>query len=613
MNFDSDARHATRTAQPYRHAQAIRATPGRASAPREEYTLNDVWIGVVLDALAEAGVRRVVLCPGGRSALMVLAVHEDARFTAPLVANDERSAAFAVLGMIRAGGEPAAIVTTSGSAVANVVPALTEAHECALPLVLVSCDRPRSLRNTGFGQMIDHIGACRSFTRASVDLPDPAADPASLIALKDTLTDALAASGGRFPGPVHINVPLDGYFDSSESAPVEPELARKARSLPASAGARAAPSRRNVDVQALCARLGIHSAMRALVIAGPDCGVPPDTLRAFVAEAGLPVFADTSSGLRGSGLATVLNGHDALTSPEAASLPPPELVIRFGLAPVMPAVQRYLLAHPCATLKVSRVPCSADYLHPHFEALVAPTRAVLLETANEFSGGNPHWLAAWQAAASAAARQRNAIVDRLGWGELPALRTALAHDGFAFMHLANSTPIRHADLLYATRAKPQAVYSNRGVWGIDGTLGTFVGEAHARGDAGLLLVGDLAFLHDLPALALAQRLATSACLCVINNGGGAIFDFLPLSRRPHYDVAVRNPHAFDAEHIAAGFGLPYALADNIESLRAALDAACAHPGASVVEVRVPPGSALAGMRAVGAARPTAHTISLPGR
>ena len=606
--------------------------------------VNDVWIAIVLDALAAAGARRAALCPGGRSATMVLALRDDARFVAPLVCNDERSGAYAALGMIRASGEPAVLVTTSGSAVANAVPALTEAHECNLPLLIVSCDRPRTLRNSGFGQMIDQVGACRPFVRASVDLPDPDADPSALAALADTLARALAACDGPHPGPVHINLPLTGYFDPSEALPLPPVPAAAPRREPGpharhhvddaernASGARPGAGhatheasgaehdtgdaqheasgaeldaghagRGADDPDAVRARLGVRPGMRALVVAGPNVDVPHDVVSAFVAAARVPVLADTASELRGSGLATVLNGYDALTL-DVGERPPPELVIRFGLAPVMPAVQQYLLAHPCPTLKIARVRHARDYLHPRFESLVAPSRATLLALARALDGGDPAWRATWQQAAQRAARRRTDVLDRLDWGELPALRELFAQDGFAFVHLGNSMPVRHADMFYDTRANRQSVYANRGVSGIDGTLGTFVGEAHARGDAGLLVLGDLSFLHDLPALALAQRLTTSACICVINNGGGAIFDFLPLARRGRHDAILRNAHAFDATRIAAGFGLAGFVTDSIASLRAALAAARAHPGASVVEVRVPPGSALAGMHAIASA------------
>ncbi|HEY4352204.1 MAG TPA: 2-succinyl-5-enolpyruvyl-6-hydroxy-3-cyclohexene-1-carboxylic-acid synthase, partial [Paraburkholderia sp.] len=518
-----------------------------AAGPPAVRNLNELWIRCILDVLAGMGVRRAVLCPGGRSSAMVMAVHGDQRFADTLIFADERSAAYAAVGMMKATGEPVLMVTTSGSAVANVVPALTEADECGLPLLLLTCDRPRALRNSGFGQMIDHLGACHAFVRANIDLPDPAAASTALAALRYDVAAVLAEASGTRPGPVHVNIPLAGRYDATEPQPVPADVlheAGRAQAPPATM-----PRAAN-DVGALAARIGLRPGMRALVVAGPDCDVPLASLTEFVREAGLPVLADTGSGLRGSGFEHVLNGHDALALRRAVTAERPELLIRFGLAPVMPVVQDYLEAYPCPTIKVSASRRERDYLHPDFEPLVAPSRDELRELAAALAGGDERWRRAWQAAASEAAAPRREAVDGLDWGELPAMRELYAHNGFAFLHLGNSMSIRHADLLYDTRANHQAVYANRGVWGIDGTLSTFLGEARARGDAGMLVLGDQAFLHDLPALATAQRITTPACVCVIDNGGGAIFDFLPLSRLRGYETAIRNPYAFDASHMA---------------------------------------------------------------
>jgi 2-succinyl-5-enolpyruvyl-6-hydroxy-3-cyclohexene-1-carboxylate synthase len=586
--------------------------PKRFSAgPSEVRNLNELWIRCILDVLAGTGVRRAVLCPGGRSSAMVMAVHGDSRFADTLVFADERSAAYAAVGMMKATGEPVLMVTTSGSAVANAVAALTEADECGLPLLLLTCDRPRTLRNSGFGQMIDHLGACRAFVRANIDLSDPVADGAALAALRHDVAAVLAEARGAHPGPVHVNIPLAGRYDATEPEPVPADVLREAA---CSEEALATPWRPANDIGALAARLGIRPGMRALVVAGPDCDVPLAWLTDFVGEAGLPVLADTGSGLRGSGFEHVLNGHDALALRRAVTRERPELLIRFGLAPVMPVVQDYLEAHPCPTIKVSAARRERDYLHPDFEPLVAPTRDELRELAAALAGGDERWRRAWQTTAREAAAVRGEAVEGLEWGELPAMRELYAHDGFAFLHLGNSMSIRHADLLYDTRPNHQAVYANRGVWGIDGTVSTFLGEARARGDAGMLVLGDQAFLHDLPALATAQRITTPACVCVIDNGGGAIFDFLPLAQLRGYETAIRNPYTFDTSRMASAFGLSHARASNRAELRAALDTACMHAGVTVLEVRVEPSSAVAGMRQVALAlRAAAFTMSRGAR
>ncbi|MGV2289571.1 2-succinyl-5-enolpyruvyl-6-hydroxy-3-cyclohexene-1-carboxylic-acid synthase [Trinickia sp. YCB016] len=575
-------------------------------------TLNDLWLHCILDALAAHGVRRAVLSPGGRSAALVLATRERESFVDTLVCTDERSGAFAALGMSKMTGEAVLIVTTSGSAVANLVPALTEADACGVPLVVVSCDRPRSLRGTGFGQMTDHIGACRAFVRASVDLDDPLDSPEALMAMRAAVDAVLAQCRAPRRGPVHINVPMLGRFDSTESP--EASAATRAAALPLTEqplavgrALRDPADKQRLATQAdsaddiatalshLAARLPLMPGLRGMIVAGPECGVPGDVLDAFCARTGFPVIADAASGLRGYGRADVSSGFDALAVPSPLAARAPDLVIRFGHAPVMPQVQNYLLAHRVPTLKVSTLPADADYLHPSFVPLVAPSPVLLDALAERLAPGDDKWRTAWRQSSTRVRAARVQALAGLEWGELVAAQQIFTHDGFDFVQFGNSMPVRHADLFDDVRPRVRAALSNRGVWGIDGTVGTFIGAARARGGAGLLVLGDLALLHDLPALASAQRHAGCACICVINNEGGAIFDFLPLAQRPDYRTAVRNPHAIDFGCLAAAFGLRFARAADRESLAAALDAARAHEGVTIVEAAVPAGSACSQM------------------
>lgn len=555
--------------------------------------LNQLWLECVLDIVDAVGVRRAVLCPGARSAAMALTVSERTSFVDVVVSTDERTGAFTALGMIKATGEPAMIVTTSGSAVANLVPALTEADECALPLVLITCDRPRTLRGSGFGQMIDHIGACRAFVRASVDLPDPLDDANAFALLRERVVEVLAACAGARPGPVHINIPFAGRYDSTEPCAISPTALREAR-RPALFQPPAA--RASNDVAALARDLELKRGMRGIVIAGPECGVTSDVLGRFAERTGFPVFADAASGLRSAGVSAVMSGHDAICARRMRPQEAPQLVIRFGFAPVMPTVQNYLLAHACPTIRVSRTAIERDYLHPSFAPFIAPDEAELDALADALAPGDEAWLSRWRQAADLVAKQRRGVADALPWGELPAAREIFSHPGFGFVHFGNSMPIRHADLFYEPQALHQPTYSNRGVWGIDGTLGTFLGEAVALEATGLLVLGDLAFLHDLPALANLQRHQRPACVCIINNCGGAIFDFLPLASRPEYRTSIRNPYQCDVAHVAAAFGLRFARAQSRESLRAALDGAARHDGVTIVEALVPPNSAYEGLR-----------------
>jgi len=590
-------------------------------APSTPLSLNEVWLRCIVDAVCEFGVRRVVLSGGARASLLCILLDADARMIQRVNAVDERSGAFIALGMAKATDEPVAIVTTSGSAVGNLVPALIEGEACNLPLVVLSCDRPRHLRGAGFGQMCDHIGACRAFVRSQTDLPDPIDEPAAIARMKEDVARTVAAC---VDGPVHVNVPLEGVFDSSEPSRVSAATREAAAFSGAQpmrwdpkgrrkAGAGQAPG--EIVARVLPRADRGSEPLRGLIVAGPDPAVAPGAILELARATGFPILADASSGVRAGlagrrhGDALVVNGFDVLAQGSPLAKYPPELIVRLGLAPVSPPVLAYLSAHAAPTIKVARGACERDYLHPTLDprnVLVAPSANDLAMLGDalieQVSGGRadaaeagcvaPEWRDAWAALAERGRSIRQAVVQTLPWGEVVAAQEIFATRGFAFVHIGNSLSVRHADILYDNREDAQTCYVSRGVSGIDGTLSTFFGEAIGRGDTGLLVIGDQAFLHDLPALSSAQRLGTPACVCVMHNRGGAIFDFLPVSTAPGFERAIRNPYRIDFDALAHGFGLAYAHAKDRLSLRQALAAARVHAGVTIVEVDVPARSAV---------------------
>lgn len=660
------------------------------AAAADGESLNAVWVECIVEMLSAAGARHAVLCPGGRASAMCLAIDAHPRIAVEMVCTDERSGAFVALGLAKASGSPVAIVTTSGSAVANVLPALIEADAADVPLVVLTCDRPRALRGTGFGQMADHLGATRAFVRAQADLDDPvdsalaveqvrgmvAAALAAMVDGVDDIGDGLSRADAHPParrptrGPVHVNVPLGGVYDAVETQPVSSETVRAVRAQrgaqDAAEDARGMVARRDVaaaEVLALGAQaaraaewMNEHAARSALeqvvarvmsrvlarrgdrplaegvdglIVVGPEPGVPLDAIFALAASSGFPVLADAGSGLRsgpsalapqtaarGAPGALIVNAFDVFGGAARLATTRAELIVRFGLAPVMPVLHAYLEAQAdVPAIKIAPCRVAHDYLHQALDprdVVVAPSVSALLEMGRalgEAVRGKVHlhacteantqpnppaapvafsWRDRWASVASYGARERRAYVAPLEWGEVSAVHRVLAAPGFAFVHLGNSMSMRHADIGYDVRVARQDIYVNRGVSGIDGTLSTFIGEALARRDAGLLLLGDQALVHDLSALASAQRVQTPACVCVVDNGGGAIFDFLPIAQAPAYRRTIRNPYRLDLGALAQGFGLAHRRVGTRAELDAALAAANDHAGVTIVEIAVEP-------------------------
>ncbi|MGF6768173.1 2-succinyl-5-enolpyruvyl-6-hydroxy-3-cyclohexene-1-carboxylate synthase [Paraburkholderia sp. GAS199] len=638
-------------------------------APGE--SLNAIWVEWIVEMLSALGVRHAVLCPGGRASAMCLAFDAHPGVTVHMVCTDERSGAFVALGLAKASGEPVAIVTTSGSAIANVLPALTEADAANVPLVVLTCDRPRALRGAGFGQMADHLGATRAFVRAQADLADPVDSPDAIAEARDALASALMAMRdgvdepegrllqidahppARRPtrGPVHLNVPLAGAYDAVETQPVSFATVRAARDgdahdHAASSQALAATEARRIEsitsivarvierVRARRAHRPLDGGLNGLIVVGPEPGVSLDAIYSLAASTGFPVLADAGSGLRaapqaiapdavarGKPGALIVNAFDVFGGAARLADTRAELIVRFGLAPVMPVLHAYLEQQvDVPAIKIAPHAVAHDYLHrgldPRDVLVLAPQSShepQATAALDELGSALRHAVAApqavafawrdrWASAASYAARERRACVAALPWGEVAAVHRVLDARGFAFMHLGNSMSMRHADIGYDVRAERQDIYVNRGVSGIDGTLSTFLGEVLARRDPGLVLLGDQALVHDLSALASAQRIGSPACVCVVDNGGGAIFDFLPIAQADAYQRAIRNPYKFDSGALAQAFGLAHHRATSRETLDAALEAARVHAGVTVVEIAVEPFSAAMQMQRL------AHTL-----
>jgi 2-succinyl-5-enolpyruvyl-6-hydroxy-3-cyclohexene-1-carboxylate synthase len=616
-------------------------------SPVAEASLNGIWVEWIITTLVTAGIRHVVLCPGGRSSALCVALDADSRIDVAMICTDERSGGFVALGVAKATHSPVAIVTTSGSAVANLAPVLTEADACDVPLVVVSCDRPRHLRGAGFGQMADHLGATTGFVRAQVDLDDPVDSPQAVWRARRQVEEVLRVMYGCLgeqvaptqstgfaqppchasprraaAGPVHLNVPFGGVYDAVEVERVSTDTVIAARAPDPVWSTPAQPHEYAIEemVDRLCTKIrGVSGdrplgGINGLIVVGPDPGVPLDSIFVLAVSTGFPVLADASSGLRSGATARspavawdrptgalIVNPFDILGGRDATAIPRPDLVVRFGLAPVLPALHRYLEVN--ATVPAIKIAASAvarDYLHPALDPrdrLLAPSASHLVRLGDALMSAahgdasqrlpvGAAWRDWWARSACHGARTRRDCVSRLDWGEVVAAHACFTVPGYGFIHLGNSMPIRHADIGYEVRPEVQDVFVNRGVSGIDGTLSTFLGEVIARDDIGLLLVGDQALIHDLSALACAQRIGKPACVCIMNNRGGAIFDFLPIAKAHTYQRVIRNPYRIDIEGVARGFGLFYRRADSVASLREACTIARDHAGVTIVEMVV---------------------------
>lgn len=584
----------------------------------------------VLDSLVRAGMREAVLAPGSRSAPLAyaLAALEEAGALRVHVRTDERSAGFLALGLAKASGRPVGVVTTSGTAVGELMPAVMEANHAEVPLAVLSADRPPRLRGTGANQTTWQPGIFGVQVRAAVDLTSwPEDEPGTQTA---GLDDCLCALTGRTPGdwaapadrprgPVQINLAFD--------EPLTPS-ARMRQTLRTWAGTlvglpEEAPLRREDPTAATTLAAGAEAGAagdaavperRMVVVAGDGAG---PVAEAFARSRNLPLLAEPSSGAR-FGPQAVQAYRLLLGTSLGEGI---ERVVLFG---------RPTLSRPVTRLLARTDLETAIYL-PRTVAWADPERraerplATLAEAA-EFAGrGAPGWAEAWRAAdARLTAALEAGIAARAGSGVLDGLAvarevwSACGRDGAALVS-GSSNPVRDLDLMPAPRGPERPagsllgsrvgteiesvdgtgagtrvprVFANRGLAGIDGTVSTAAGVSLGLGRPVRLLLGDLTFLHDVGSLLLnpGER-EPDLQVVVFNDAGGGLFSTLEHGAVAREDAewaaAVERffgtPQAADLELLVRGYGHPYRRAETTEQLREAL----AEPvrGISVVEVR----------------------------
>ncbi|TVQ87437.1 MAG: 2-succinyl-5-enolpyruvyl-6-hydroxy-3-cyclohexene-1-carboxylic-acid synthase [Chromatiaceae bacterium] len=538
------------------------------------------WCLALLDGLLAAGLTRLVLSPGARSTPMVLAAQRcEAAGQLPLTPIlDERSAAFFALGLARASGRPVALLATSGSAPAHWYPAVIEAAETGLPLLLLSADRPPRLRGFGANQTIDQTRLFGAFVREAHDPGLPSADPATLKAIRALGLRAGTQAQGPHPGPVQVNLPFD------EPLVPDADCIAAADLVAPPPGPGRPPPVPGLRLDGL--QPGDWPAGRGLLVCGPGAdraglaALPWPSLAALA----LPVLADPLSGLRTTPAADAMvcsSHYDSLLRHPAAAALRPDWVLRVGAAPVSKTLGRWLAGIP--SILCDPAGGWSDPEHDLIARLTAPPAALLAALAAAGVGTpDADWYARWGAAEARVAALAAAELATAPWCEGQVIRTLFPHLApDEALLCSNSLPIRQLDTWSGPLPPGVRVLGNRGVSGIDGQLSTLAGS-NAAGVPTWGLLGDLSLCHDLSGLLLAEHWQRP--LLVINNGGGRIFDYLPQRGLPDYERLWRTPVAPPLAALAAAFGVVHQAVGDAAALSAAL--AAPPPRPLLIEVQI---------------------------
>ncbi|OFW77618.1 MAG: 2-succinyl-5-enolpyruvyl-6-hydroxy-3-cyclohexene-1-carboxylic-acid synthase, partial [Alicyclobacillus sp. RIFOXYA1_FULL_53_8] len=512
-----------------------------------------------VEELTKAGVRHICVSPGSRSTPLTLAMarHSSLQLWSLL---DERSAAYFAYGLARRRKEPVVLLCTSGTATANYFPAVMEASQTRVPLLIITADRPPELQGVGSNQTVDQVKLFGSHVKMFLQMPVPEASaPLSRHARQAAWRAVLTATSSP-AGPVHINwpfreplIPPLAPLDSTQAAGAHPApgaLAQFGRAVTAP------------DWTILNSVLNLCREMeRGVIVCGPQDD--PELAKLLIEMAlqlQIPLLADPLSQVRTVGHTTdvVIDGYDILLRDERwFDRLRPDVVLRFGRTPTSKALGKFLQAQAEAWQVV--VDEDTAYSDPYFTAThvaVSDPRefcqAFLRESPGSFesSAARGEWLAAWIAAN---ADVQAVVTSELGTekfqnglfeGQLPReLMACLPSDGT--LMVGNSMPVRDFDSFLKSTESKTLVMANRGVSGIDGVVSTALGIAAAESGPVVLVIGDVSFYHDLNALLIAKRHALSLVIVLIHNDGGGIFSFLPQAAYPETFEHFQTSHGLD--------------------------------------------------------------------
>ena len=571
--------------------------PHLASAPN----VNHLWAALLVEEMVRQGTTFFVVCPGSRSTPLAVAVGQNPRAEA-LVHWDERAAAFVALGWGRATGRAAAVVTTSGTAVANLLPAAVEADADGVPLLLITADRPPELRETGANQTVRQPPVFQDVARWSLDWPVPTADVPARWVLSTAAHAAHRATAP--PGPVHLNLPfrepLGGEADGTDVAGYLGGVAGwgGAARVPFTFYRRPSPAPDESVMRNWVERLQ-HVKRGVVVAAGPGA-LGADAVAGFL---GWPLLVDVRSGLRiGAPPSGPVVPYTDLVFESALFRKAyrPSAVLHLGGRLVSKRLSRFLGAARPSTYVLARSGPDrydpdglvTDYVTAPVPEVVQTLTRMLGEAREE-----TEWQRGWKRASDAVGGALSQELD--GRPELsepgvarrlpPASRFQRDRKERTLIAAA-SMPIRDLDAFAAPDGDAVTIYSNRGASGIDGTVATAYGIARGRREPTALLIGDLALLHDQTSLAL-LRTGPPVVVVVVNNDGGGIFHRLPIAAGAGaldgdtFERFFGTPHGLGFEDAARQVGLAYHRPETMPAFEAALDEAVRSGASALIEVR----------------------------
>lgn len=507
------------------------------------------YVNQFVETIKKAGVKHIVMCPGSRSTPLAYGFAKSEGF-AFYRQTDERSAAYFALGIAKAAKEPVVLLCTSGTAAANFFPAIVEAFYARVPLLVVTADRPHELREVGAPQAIDQIHLFGKHVKWTVDFPLPEDRTESLKFMERHIHRAVSTSKTLPMGPVHINVPFREplLLNMEQALPVtEVQVSEIGKLVP------------STEFTEWYMDLLLREE-KGILIAG-DSIHSTKGFWDFARKLKWPVLVDPLSNLRTSVPIDCMNlcidQYDAILKNDAfKQIAVPNVVIRFGAQPVSKPLTLFLKAcKPDVYIVVDESPIFRDSIHivTHHVQVDANSLWIPVEEKQEAS-----YLDNWSKANDIATKHIQRYIEtEEDEGALAGVLFEALPNGVD-LFASSSMPIRDVDTFFNKTTKDVQIYANRGTNGIDGVVSTALGVQAATNRPNYLLIGDLAFLHDVNGLIVSRFHETNCTIIIMNNDGGGIFSYLPQSTETNYfEHLFGTPTGLEFSHIAAMYDAQY--------------------------------------------------------
>lgn len=545
---------------------------------------NTQWAEIFVDELARSGLQSVCLAPGSRNTPLTLAFakHPDIQAYSHL---DERSAGFFALGLALASQKPVALVCTSGTALANFYPAIVEAHQSQIPLLVLSGDRPPELRHSGANQTIDQLKIYGDMVRWFVDVALPEHQPPAIAIqnLRTLANRAIATAQGMPAGVVHLNFPFRKPLEPTDVAgdkwpqnminPVglRHAVATSQEMAPYTQISATQLSVNLVELNEIAEILNTNA--RGLIICGSDIIHPGfvEAVEILSQKTGYPILADALAPMRFNGEVATIQTYDNFLP--HIEIEPAQVILRFGKLPLSKNLNNYLNHHDFAAyIHINHDGVWADDAHKitHFIP-TSPSEWVWSLNEKLATQADQTWLKHWSNyEAQTRDILQNALAERADFEAGFVVDVIAQIPDQSTIFVGNSLPVRHLDQFGFAENKNLRVYANRGASGIDGLVSTALGCGVAHSDKPLvLIIGDISLYHDMNGLLAIQRLNIPVTIVLLNNDGGGIFNRLPIREfKPEFTEWFITSHGLDFAHTAALYGLEYVTTDNRSDFRA---------------------------------------------